>query len=136
MHAAAISRVTFGAAFIVALLGRKNMDSTNVMKLPIVVTVLMTLVDWYYIRSYKFYFFLYNDISHCNLLTPSKGGLNVYREHTGFREADFFFLRFIIGLLTPAGQAAFEHWAHGNSPRQAQQKPLPPPPKETATRRG
>ena len=57
MHAAAISRVTFGAAFIVALLGRKNMDSTNVMKLPIVVTVLMTLVDWYYIRSYKFYFF-------------------------------------------------------------------------------
>lgn len=48
----------------------------------------------------------------------------------------FFYLRFIIGLLTPAGQAAFEHWAHGNSPRQAQQKPLPPPPKETATRRG
>ena len=47
MHAAAISRVTFGAAFIVALLGRKNMDSTNVMKLPIVVTFLMTLVDWY-----------------------------------------------------------------------------------------
>lgn len=44
-------------------------------------------------------------------------------------------LRFVIGLLTPAGQAALEHWANGRAPPPPPHgKPPPPPPKETAAR--
>lgn len=43
-----------------------------------------------------------------------------------------FLVAFIIGLLTPAGQAALEHWANGRAPPPPQGKAPPPPPKETA----
>ena len=45
-------------------------------------------------------------------------------------------LRFVIALLTPAGQAAMEHWANGRAPPPAHGKQPPPPPKETAARHG
>ena len=45
-----------------------------------------------------------------------------------------FLVAFVIGLLTPAGQAVFERWVHGRRMMPPTGKPPPPPPQETESR--
>ncbi|CAJ1448847.1 unnamed protein product [Effrenium voratum] len=105
-------------ALVMAVVGNKDAEERNRTIRSCQVAILIQL--WYMIGDW-------------NLLFRMSRKDTVLMHAAAISRVTFgaaFLVAFCIGLLTPAGQAAFEHWAEGLP--EAGAKPPPPPPRETA----